>query len=170
MINPFVSKEWDLASLELLIDDLVYFEHGHFTNIFLTTMKKELPLAMECANQEYDWESIKPSKQNEKRLDRRRMRKKLDKDFQFDWKDDPGEKATRIFKWWKAMFVVDTDQTQFLCFRLALRLVVLSQMTSCSVERVLFQLELVRDACRDDMLEDMNEIRMLMRCNGDLNV
>ena len=31
VFNPFVLKEWDLASLELLIDDLVYFEYRHFT-------------------------------------------------------------------------------------------------------------------------------------------
>ena len=32
--NPFVLKQWDLASLELLIDDLVYFEYRHFTENF----------------------------------------------------------------------------------------------------------------------------------------
>ena len=64
---------------------------------------------MEHANQDYDWESIKPSKQYETRLDKRRKRRKLDKDFQFGWKNDPGEKANRIFEWWKVRFVVDTD-------------------------------------------------------------
>ena len=122
--------------MELLIDDLVYFEYRNFTANFLTKMKKELPSAIDHANQDYDWESIKPSKQYETRLDKRRKRRKLSKDFQFDWKNDPGEKSIRISEWWKVRFVVDTDQTQFPCFRLAIRLVVLSQMSSCSVERV----------------------------------
>ena len=34
MFNLFVLKVWDLASLELLIDDLVYFEHKCFTDFF----------------------------------------------------------------------------------------------------------------------------------------
>ena len=34
VFNPFVLKQWDLASLELLIDDLVYFEYRHFTANF----------------------------------------------------------------------------------------------------------------------------------------
>ena len=129
-------------------------------------MKKELPLAIEHANKMFDWESIKPSKQYETRLDRKIKRKKLDKDHVFDWKVDPGETACRIFEWWKVRF---TDMTMFPCFRIALRLVVLSQMSSCSVERVFSQLKLIRDACGESMMEDMTEIRMFMRCNGDLN-
>ena len=130
-------------------------------------MKKELPLATKHANKAFDWESIKPSKQYETRLDRRIKRKKLDKDHVFDWKRDAGEKACRIFEWWKLRF---TDTTMFICFRFALRLVVLSQMSSCSVERVFSQLKLIRETCGENMMEDMTEIRMLMRCNGNLNV
>ena len=80
---------------------------------------------------------------------------------------DAGEKACRIFEWWKVRF---TDTTMFTCFRFALRLVVLSQMSSCSVEGLFSQLKLIRETCGGNMMEDMNEIRMFMRCNGDLNV
>lgn len=167
IFNPFVLKEVSINLLELLVDDLQYFEYRCFTKEFLNRMKKELPLAIEHANKMFDWESIKPSKQYETRLDRKIKRKKLDKDHNFDWKMDAGEKACRIFEWWKVRF---TDTTMFTCFRFALRLVVLSQMSSCSVERVFSQLKLVRETCGENMMEDMTEIRMFMRCNGDLNV
>ena len=46
----------------------------------------------------------------------------------------------------------------------------LSQVSSCSLERVFSQLKLIRDTCGDNMLEDMTEIRMILRTNGDLDV
>ena len=121
--------------------------------------KKELQLAIEHANKYFDWESIKPSEQYETRLDRRVKRKKLDKGHVYDWKMDAGEKACRIFEWWKLRF---TDTTIFICFRFALRSVVLSQMSSCSVERGFSQLKLIRETCGINMMEDMTEIRMFM--------
>ena len=62
--------------------------------------------------------------------------------------------------------MIDSDDFKY--FRHALILVVLTQISSCYVERVFSQLKLVRDACGDNMLEDMVEIRMFCRCNGDL--
>ena len=79
---------------------------------------------------------------------------------------DVGEKACRIESW-KVQF---TDTTMFTYFRFALRLAVLSQMSSCSVERVFSQLQLIREICGENMMEDMTKICMFMRCNGDLNV
>jgi hypothetical protein len=38
-----------------------------------------------------------------------------------DWKLDAGEKATRIWEWWREILVV--DDKEFPCFSLALRLV-----------------------------------------------
>ena len=99
IFNPFVLQELDIASLELLIDDLANFEYRHFTKNFLNKMKKEVPLAIEHANKIFDWESIKSTKQYKTRLDNRRKRRKLDDNHQFDWKSDPGEKANRIFEW-----------------------------------------------------------------------
>ena len=58
----------------------------------------------------------------------------------------------------------------FKCFQKALRLVVLSQVSSCSVERVFLQLKLMRDTCGDNMLEDMVEVRMFCQCDGRLQV
>ena len=132
-------------------------------------MKKEITLAFKHANQDYNWENVKPSKHYETRLNRRRKRRKLDKDFQLNWRNDPGEKVLRIFEWQKARFVVDSDQTQFPCFRLALRLVVLSQMSSCAIERIFSSFKLIRDTCGDKMIEHMASIHILMKHNGDSN-
>ena len=44
----------------------------------------------------------------------------------------------------------------------------LTQVSSCAIERVFSQLKLIRDVCGDNMLEDMLEIRMFERNNGDI--
>ena len=105
--------------------------HKEFPN----KMKKESPLAIEHASKFFAWESIKPSKQYEARLDRR-FKRKLGKDHVFDWKMDAGEKACSTFELWKVRF---TDTSMFNYLRFALRLVVLNQMSSCSVERFFSQ-------------------------------
>ena len=43
------------------------------------------------------------------------------------------------------------------------------QLSSCAVERVFSQLNLIIDTCGENMLEDMVEIRMFERNNGDLS-
>ena len=52
---------------------------------------------------------------------------------------------------------------------LALRLLVLSQLSSCSVERVFSCLKLVQEICGGGMLEDHLEMRLFLQCNGDLH-
>ena len=53
-----------------------------------------------------------------------------DKDAEQDWKKDAGECAQRIWHWWK-------PRVKKLPYHaLAIRLIVLAQLTSCSVERV----------------------------------
>ena len=83
-----------------------------------------------------------------------------------DWKLDAGEKATRIWEWWREIVV---DDKEFPCFSLALRLVgTMQQVSSCAVERVFSQLKLIREVCGDNLYRDMLEVRMFARCNGDL--
>jgi hypothetical protein len=57
-----------------------------------------------------------------------------------DWKKDAGEKAKRIWEWWKDIVV---DNKEFSCFSTALRLLWV-QVSSCAVERGVFsQLKLI---------------------------
>ena len=52
---------------------------------------------------------------------------------------------------------------------MALRLIVLAQLSSCSVERVFSKLEKIRQVTGDNLKEDMCEVRLLLQCNGDLD-
>jgi hypothetical protein len=72
-----------------------------------------------------------------------------------------------IWEWWRVRLMVDA--TVLPTFRMCLRLIVLTQTSSCSVERVFSRLKMIRDACGDSNYEDMTEIRILMQCNGDLD-
>ena len=49
----------------------------------------------------------------------------------------------------------------------ALRIVVLAQPSSASVERVFSQLKMIVDACGERMLEETLETRMFYRCADD---
>lgn len=88
-------------------------------------------------------------------------------DHDFDWKKDPGEKARRIWEWWKVRLL---GSHGFPHYKKAQRLVVLAQLSSCSVERVFSQLTLIRDACGDNLKGDMCEILMFLRSNGEIFV
>ena len=54
------------------------------------------------------------------------------------WKSDAGEYAQRIWKWWKPR------HNKFVRQGLAIRLIVLAQLSSCSVERAFSKLENIR--------------------------
>ena len=56
----------------------------------------------------------------------------------------------------------------FPCFGLAIRLVILCQLSSCSVERVFSCLKLIQDVCGTNMLQDHLEMRLFLQCNGDI--
>ena len=77
-----------------------------------------------------------------------------------DWKKKSGEYAYCIWEWWTARV------KEFPCHDLALRLVFMSQLPSCSVERVLSCHKLICDRCDEALYEDMLEIRVFLQCNG----
>jgi hypothetical protein len=160
-------KEGQIERLLILSRDLSHFQYKDFDDDFITCLGKEIPLAVEHANRNFDWELIPHSHQYKTRIDRKIKRRKLGNGDDLDWRDDPGERACQIWEWWKLRML---DNDDFLYFRTALRLVVLTQVSSCSVERVFSQLKLMRDACQDNMMDDMVEIRMFCRCNGNLPV
>ena len=76
-----------------------------------------------------------------------------------------GEKATRIWEFWKSI-VLNNDK--FPAFSLALKLIVLIQVSSCAAERVFSQLKTVVERIGTSMHEDALEVRMFALCNGDL--
>ena len=69
----------------------------------------------------------------------------------------------KIWAWWK------TRKDKFPYHGLAVRLLVLAQLSSCSVERVFSVLERIRRLTGDGLLEDMREFCLLLQINGDLD-
>ena len=80
-----------------------------------------------------------------------------------EWMKDAGEYLERVWQWCKER------RHDFPAHALALRLVVLVQLSSCSVERVFSKLDLIRDTCGEKLLDDMCEVRLFLQCNGDLS-
>ena len=79
---------------------------------------------------------------------------------------DAGERAYRIWEWWRPIVA---DGTDFPCFSKALQLIGrLLQVSSCAVERVFSVLQRIREVGSDSMLEDMLQVRLFARCNGDI--
>jgi hypothetical protein len=68
-------------------------------------------------------------------------------------------------QFWKQIII---NKEKFPSFSLALRLVALIQVSSCDVERVFSQLKNVVESTGTNMYEDMLEVRMFARCNGDM--
>ena len=72
----------------------------------------------------------------------------MSEDTVFDWKEDLGEGATRIWKWCKAR----RDKFKFHAFVLLLIVLALSQLSSCNIGRLSPQLELIRQRCDENMM------------------
>ena len=108
---------------------------------------------MKEANRDSDLGRLEVSEQYKTRIQRKVKRKSLVEIPGSIWKVDPEEYACKIWKWWKPR--VDT----FPFHALALRLVVLVQLSSFFVERVFSRLKMSNDVCGDNMKEDMNKIR-----------
>jgi hypothetical protein len=75
------------------------------------------------------------------------------------WRDDPKEKARRIFEWWRAR--VD----RFPTWAHALRLVGLVQASSAFVERVFSRMKYIIQSIGESALEDTIESRLFVAIN-----
>ena len=148
--------------LHPLVDKLIHFGYPQFTEDFLNQMKKEIPKLLNEVNRHHDLDEIKPSKLFKTRMQKRIKKKKLPPNTILDWKKDDGEYSCRIWEWWRIRMI------DLPCFGLALRLVVLCQLSSCSVERVFSRLKLIQDVCGTNMLQDHLEMRLFLQCNGDM--
>ena len=160
-------KQNDLHTLFYLADQLSHFQYNDFNDDFLKLLKSEIPAAVQHANAWFDWNELDTSKQFRTRMQRRIKRHNLSIEDAQDWQSDPGERACKIWEWWRIRLL--SEPMELLAFRTALRLVVLSQTSSCSVERVFSRLKMIRDTCGDNCYEDMTEIRVMLQCNGNLS-
>ena len=140
---------------------LPLFNFPEFDHEFINKFVKEIPdIVHRVVTFEFDWGEFKKSRLFETSLEKRRriMGDAVDD----DWKNDAGKKATRIWGWWQSIVI---DESIFPCFLSALRLVVILQVSSCTVERVFSQMKYALDFC-GNVYEDHLEVRMFARLMG----
>ena len=143
-------------------DLLEFFRYKQFTDDFIKRLKKEMPALVKEAKRDNDLGRIPASKEYKTRL-QEGIRRKKPEGGDIPWQQDAGEYSERIWQWWKAR------RDDFPAHALALRLVVLAQLSSCSVERVFSKLKIIRERCGENLYDDMCEVRLFMQCNGDLS-
>ena len=115
------------------------------------------------SNQGHDFDKLVTSNQFETRTQKIIKRNKLDPNVRLTWQNDDAEYAYTIWEWWRGR------RYDIPCCDLALRIAVLSQTSSCYVERVFLRLKLVEDAVGENMKNDMLELRMFLQCNSDIS-
>ena len=122
-------KENELHTLYYLANQLVHFQYSEFDGNFLQLLKNEIPTAIGHANALFNWEDIDTTAQFKTRMQRRIKRHNLTMEDVSDWRKDPGERASKIWEWWRIRLI--SDKTELSAFGFALRLVILSQTLSC---------------------------------------
>ena len=113
-----------------------------------------MPILVKEARKDHNLDGIQGSRQYFTRMQRRMEKYNVTNKDDMDWKKDAEAYAHRIWEWW----IPRVDQ--FPCHALSLRLVVLAQMSSCSVEHVFSRLQLISERCQHNLYEDMTEIQL----------
>ena len=167
IFNPLYLCKMTTADIVTVLPDvtdkLKACQFHQFDTKFFTNLRKEQPFVVAAAKRDHDLAKIPSTRQYLTRMQRRIKRKKLEKGATLDWKEDAGDYSQRIWQWWKGR------KDKFPYHGTAIRLIVLAQLSSCSVERVFSKLERIRQQTGDRLKEDMCEVRLLMQCNGDLD-
>ena len=88
------------------------------------------------------------------------------------WRDDPGETSRRIWEWWRDLILSQRTKLPLSHVMDAVRLVVLVQTSSASIERVFSQLKLILESGSENgrAKRDNLEYRIFRRCNKDLDL
>jgi hypothetical protein len=189
LFDPFYLATCDVQAANLLVEKLKHFKRPDFTDEFLDNLKKEIPEAIKHSKTVFDWEDVAKSQQYARRFNNRQIRTRqrvayaevghaenvnlVDRlprgreTVYATWKDDPGERARRIWLWWIPRLL--TEKFRFKHFACALKTIVINQISSASVERVFSQLNFIVRAMGTAMLEDTLEMRLMHRCNHGLD-
>ena len=195
IFDPEILISESIDKLERRIDALKHFKYPEFTDDFLANMKKEIALAKQHAAAEFDWEKTKGADEYNKKKTRKEETKKRNdarrkadqategqekkrrsapaatktptrEDIVFEsWRDDYGEKSRRIWEWWVSRCT--DDESDFVYFKLAVRLVAITQVSSASVERVFSVVVQIMHACGVNVLHDNFMTRLFRMINTD---
>ena len=189
LFDPFYLATCDVQAANLLVEKLKHFKRPEFTDEFLDSLKKEIPEAIRHSKIVFDWEDMAKSKQYARRFNNRQIRTRQRVAYAevghaenvnlvnriprgretvyTTWKDDPGERARRIWLWWIPR--LQTEKVRLKHFACALKTIVINQISSASVERVFSQLNFIVRAMGTGILEDTLEMRLMHRCNHGLD-
>ena len=135
-------------------------------------METELKSIVQRARIQFDPEALPGSRQYntkaEQRFQKNQQRRGPERREYMvprSWREDPGEKARRIWEWWRVILQSTNIKSKFAHFIDALLLVVLVQVSSAVAERVFSALKRVRDTCGDRLVQSSLELRIFYLVN-----
>ena len=124
-----------------------------------TSMQRsELSLLLDHSRRPFDWSAVPGAAD----FDSAELRADAGADVAVAWTQNPGEKARRIWEWWRARLV---KNDVFTFFKLAIRLVVLVQASSAAVERANSRLKRIFDVLGENAPTDLIEYRLFRALN-----
>ena len=109
---------------------LLNFNYHNFTPELIRWLNNELPNMVAEYNRYHDFDKLLTSNKFQTRIHKIIKRKKLDPNIRLTWETGDAEYSCKIWEWWRG------SRCDLPCFALALRLVVLSQMSICFVEQL----------------------------------
>jgi hypothetical protein len=142
-------KDKSIAEMEALVDALKEFGINRLQREdFREGVKKELPQYLAIIHSGINWNTIdEEAMVYDQKVDR----------TEDTWKSDESEVARRVWMFWI------NKRIHFNYMTVAVALTVLVQTSSAAVERVFSQLKLIIDACGQNTLADILELRLFRR-------
>jgi hypothetical protein len=149
LFNPLKMKDKSIAEMEALVDALKEFGINRLQREdFREGVKKELPQYLAIIHSGINWNTIdEEAMVYDQKVDR----------TEDTWKSDESEVARRVWMFWI------NKRIHFNYMTVAVALTVLVQTSSAAVERVFSQLKLIIDACGQNTLADILELRLFRR-------
>jgi hypothetical protein len=129
MFNPLVILDLSKEQIGVLADELGSFGFQEFSPHFILQLKAELEEYMNlAANTKGDWGSLPGAKA---------WAEDIANQGRGCWKASPLEVARHVWEWWRL------HRAKHFYLQTAVRLIMLVQVSSCSVERVFSRLRLI---------------------------
>jgi hypothetical protein len=166
VFDPLILSTLDIAVAKTLVDQLACFEFPEFVDAqFMNRLKDELSELKIHADLPFDWDTLDGAEHYNTLLARKNANT-VSRDSRepsiLSWKDDPSERARRIWLWWRGRLRAGSILPTF---RHAIRIVVLVPPSSAAAERAFSQLKIILEVVGVQPLEDNVETRMLERIN-----
>ena len=123
---------------------LLHYNYHYFSPEFIRRPKNEFSKLVSASHLDHDFDKIINPNQFQNRIQKRIKRKKLDPNVLLTWYNNDSGYAYNIWEGWRGR------RYDFTCWDVEFRLVVLSQTSSYSIERIFSRLKLVEDAIEEN--------------------